>query len=282
MRFFSFLSSFLSAWRDYPAEINTVLGDRYVNMQLLGEGSYGMTYKCLDQKSGAVVALKQSRPSKGEYAQYLLRRERNILQALRHSQIPEPLDFFVEGKHTYLVMTYVEGDTLEDLIFEQGCTYDEVSCIEMTLKLLDVIQYIHKKGYVHLDLRIPNVLFREERLSLIDFGLARQIGEAPPTTRRSTTAHPWKKARSSYAAQFKLAEEQSDLTDIGHFMLFMLYSTYESEDGTDTERSWQEELSISTELQEVIERLLELKEPYLSTDEFIHDLHVLKQNHSSK
>lgn len=179
MRFFSFLSSFLSAWRDYPAEINTVLGDRYVNMQLLGEGSYGMTYKCLDQKSGAVVALKQSRPSKGEYAQYLLRRERNILQALRHSQIPEPLDFFVEGKHTYLVMTYVEGDTLEDLIFEQGCTYDEVSCIEMTLKLLDVVQYIHKKGYVHLDLRIPNVLFREERLSLIDFGLARQIGEAP-------------------------------------------------------------------------------------------------------
>lgn len=78
--FFSFLSSFLSAWRDYPAEINTVLGDRYVNLQLLGEGSYGMTYKCLDQKSGAVVALKQSRPSKGEYAEHLLRREKNILR----------------------------------------------------------------------------------------------------------------------------------------------------------------------------------------------------------
>ncbi|MEK5057371.1 MULTISPECIES: protein kinase [unclassified Paenibacillus] len=299
MRFFSFLSSFLSAWRDYPAEINTVLGDRYVNLQLLGEGSYGMTYKCLDQKSGAVVALKQSRPSKGEYAEHLLRREKNILQALGHPQIPELLDFFVEDKHTYLVMTYLEGDTLEDLIFEQGCIYDEASCIEMTLKLLDVVQYIHKKGYVHLDLRIPNVLFQEERLSVIDFGLARQIGEEPPLgyqrnrkglitskkmrkTRRPETAKPPKSARSANGAQFKLAEEQSDLADIGHFMLFMLYSTYESEDGADTERSWQEELSISSELQEVIERLLELKEPYSSTDEFYHDLHVLKQNHSSK
>lgn len=304
MRFFSFLGSFLSAWRDYPAEINTVLGDRYVNLQLLGEGSYGMTYKCLDQKSGAIVALKQSRPSKGEYAQHLLARERNILQALRHPQIPEQLDFFNEGKHTYLVMTYVEGDTIEDLIFEQGRKYDEASCIEMTLMLLDVVQYIHKKGYVHLDLRIPNVLFQDERLSLIDFGLARQIGEAPPQgiqknqknrmklkktrktrcTQELKTANRPKAARNShsYAAQFKLAEEQSDLADIGHFMLFLLYSSYESADGTDSERSWQEELSISPELQKVIERLLELKEPYSSTDEFINHLHVLKQRHSSE
>ena len=71
----------------------------------------------------------------------------------------------------------MNGDTLEDLIFEQDMKYGEDECIEITLQLLKLVRYIHDQGYVHLDLRIPNVLFKDGRIQLIDFGLARRIGE---------------------------------------------------------------------------------------------------------
>ncbi|MCM3781442.1 protein kinase family protein [Neobacillus mesonae] len=284
MRFFSFLSRFASAWRDYPAEENAVLGNRYIVKQLLGEGSYGITYKCLDRENGTHVALKQSRPSKGKLARHLLNREASILKKLSHPQIPQHLDFFDEGKHTYLAMSYLEGDTLEDLIFEKDEKFDEQACIRMTLKLLELVTYIHEKGFVHLDLRIPNVLFQGEDMYLIDFGLAREIGEEPPVQlnkRQKTRMRP----SSSFSSRpFKDAEVQADLIDVGHFMLFMLYSDYEPLGSSSAaERSWQEELELSSDLRDMIERLLELQEPYTDTQDVVFDLQALyKQNPSDE
>lgn len=275
MRFFSFLRSFITAWRDYPAEVNTVLGNRYIVQKMVGEGSYGLTYKCMDQKSGNVVAVKQARRSKGFYAKHLLNREADILKLIHHPLIPTYKNLFTEGRNTYLVMSYLNGDTLEDLIFEKGRHYWEQDCVHITLMLLELVVYIHKKGYVHLDLRIPNVLFKEEELYLIDFGLARKIGEPAP---QKKSARSWFKASSELSSgQDKLSEEKADLQDIGHFMLFMLYSTYEPESNRNetVEQSWQEELNLSCELKEMIERLLELREPYSGSSHFMKDLQEL-------
>ncbi|MCY7561742.1 serine/threonine protein kinase, partial [Paenibacillus macerans] len=68
MRFVSFLSSFYAAWRDYPVAAGTVLDNRYVVQEIVGQGSYGLIYKCVDRASGSLVAVKQARPSKGPYA----------------------------------------------------------------------------------------------------------------------------------------------------------------------------------------------------------------------
>ncbi|MGG3507869.1 protein kinase family protein [Paenibacillus lautus] len=275
MRFFSYLSSFISAWRDYPAEENTVLGNRYTIQQMIGEGSYGILYQCLDQQSGRVVAVKQSRPSKGHYARQLLNREAAVLRSLQHPQIPAYQDFFSNNRNCYLVMSYMNGDTLEDLIFEQDMKYEEDKCIEITLQLLKLVRYIHEQGYVHLDLRIPNVLFKDGRINLIDFGLARRIGEPPPL--KVPVRKKFKRDSSASSVQFKDSKESEDLRDIGHFMLFMLYSTYEPDNNRSAvvERSWQEELHLTIELQNMIKRLLQLSEPYLSSLEFMHELQSL-------
>ncbi|MCV4230701.1 protein kinase [Virgibacillus sp. LDC1] len=280
MRFFSYLSSFINNWRDYPAEENTILGNRYTVQQRIGEGSYGILYKCMDQQSGDVVAVKQSRPSKGDYARQLLDREAAVLRSLQHPQIPAYRDFFTNNRDRYLVMSYMNGDTLEDLIFEQNMKYEEDECIEITQQLLKLVRYLHEQGYVHLDLRIPNVLFKDDRINLIDFGLARRIGEPPPL--QVPVRKKFKRGSSASSVQFKDSKESEDLRDIGHFMLFMLYSTYEPDHNrvAAVERSWQEELHLSTGLQHMIKRLLQLSEPYSSSLEFMHELQSLAETRS--
>ncbi|CAM3538043.1 serine/threonine protein kinase [Marinicrinis lubricantis] len=272
MRLFAALASFAAAWRDYPAEVGAVLGKRYLVQEWLGEGSYGLTYKCIDQRDGTLVAVKQARPSKGNEAGKMLEREASILQSLDHAQIPAFHHFFTERRSDYLVMSYLSGDTLEDLIFEKGRRYAEDDCIHMTLQLLDIVTYIHEKGFVHLDLRIPNVIFQDERLYIIDFGLARRVGETLPhqPVRRGFPHKP------SSSRPSKDAEEQSDLQDIGHWMLFILYSNYEPDPNANgEERSWQDELTLSDELRAMIERLLGIQAPYSGSLEFFYELKAL-------
>lgn len=270
------ISSFFAAWRDYPIESNTQIGNRYLVHEMIGEGSYGMTYKCTDQNTGDFVAVKQARPSKGDNARLLLGREADVLKSLHHPQIPVFYDFFEDKSQMYLVMSYLTGDTLEDLIFEQARTYNEQECVRITLQLLNIVIFMHEQGFVHLDIRIPNVLFKNDFIYLIDFGLARKIDEPPP---RLKSKRAWLRLHSTpSSSDYKIAEEQADLQDIGHFMLFMLYSAYEPDykQNHSLKRSWREELQLSKELKEVIERLLGLRRPYTGSSQFMMELKKLE------
>ncbi|NOU75507.1 hypothetical protein GC098_29730 [Paenibacillus sp. LMG 31458] len=102
--------------------------------------------------------------------------------------------------------------------------------------LLDIVPFIHEKGIVHLDIRIPNVLLYGERMTLIDFGLAARLGE--PSLLEIGPGEELIRRRTVAIT--------SDLYAIGHFLLFMLYSTFESNDGQeDSTIGWEEELSVT-------------------------------------
>ncbi|TYA10214.1 protein kinase [Paenibacillus faecis] len=279
MRFLLNFKSFMKAWRDYPLETNKTLAERYIVQELIGEGSYGLIYKCTDRISGSSVAVKQARPSKGSRAENFLKREADILKTVGHPQIPEYIDLFKDKNGAYLVMSFLHGDTFEDLIFDQGKRLTEEDCVRYTLDLLDLVEHIHQKGLVHLDLRIPNVFIHDGRLYLIDFGLARKIGEPPPRERPPGMGFPF--IRSS-SGRFKTAEIQTDLFDIGHFMLFLLYSSFEPDDSPSSkanDRIWQEELDLSDELRQILERLLELRKPYAGIHHLKEDLLRLRRLH---
>ena len=279
MRFMLNFKSFIKAWRDYPLETNKPLAERYIVQELIGEGSYGLIYKCTDRISGSSVAVKQARPSKGSRAEKFLKREADILKTVGHPQIPEYIDLFKDTNGSYLVMSFLHGDTFEDLIFDQGKRLTEEDCVRYTLDLLDLVEHIHQKGFVHLDLRIPNVFVNDGRLYLIDFGLARKIGEPPPRVRPPGKGLPFMRSSSG---RFKTAEIQSDLFDIGHFMLFLLYSSYEPDKSLSSkadDRGWQEELDLSDELRKILERLLELREPYAGIHHLKEDLLRLRRLH---
>ncbi|QQZ59033.1 protein kinase [Paenibacillus sonchi] len=174
---FEWWRGFVRAWRDYPLPEGTGIGERYKIEALLGQGSYGLTYRCWDTKDGAFVAVKQSRPSKKAVGRVLLIKEGDVLRSMDHPNIPKCRDYFEYKGSNWLVTDYIEGKTLEDLIFDEHIVYGERKCLATTLKLMELVAHVHARGYVHLDLRIPNVILKGEEMYLIDFGLARRIGE---------------------------------------------------------------------------------------------------------
>ncbi|MEK8131203.1 protein kinase family protein [Paenibacillus filicis] len=233
------------AWLDYPLPAGYELQRRYRLLRSLGEGSYGLAYLAMDAASGSPVVLKQARPSKRELGRRLLIREQEALQVLGHPDLPACGALIEERRHLWLPIEWVDGATVEDLIFTQRRGFTELESLKFLERLLPVVAFIHERGWVHLDLRIPNVMDCAGRLKLIDFGLARRIGdmeglEAP---------------QNGEEERRRLPRVESDLYALGHFLLFLLYASYEGKPGQE-ERGWQEELDLSEATARLLNRLM--------------------------
>ncbi|MDR6551680.1 protein kinase domain-containing protein [Paenibacillus qinlingensis] len=259
----AYLKQVYEAWINYPRREGEVIRGQYQIERFLGMGSYGLTYLCLDKHSGQEVVAKQAKPSKGQLGRDLLRREATIMNQLEHPSIPKCYTSFEESKRLYMITEYIQGRTVEDLIFERGARFEEKDALQFIRQLLNIVQFIHEHDVVHLDIRIPNVIVHGNHMSLIDFGLAARLGEP---------------ARITIDADDELIRRRtvhvtSDLYAIGHFLLYMLYSTYESShDQEEVIRGWEEELSISTQTKQMIRKLLQIDPPYANVQACLEEL----------
>ncbi|MNC41652.1 Serine/threonine-protein kinase PknJ [compost metagenome] len=200
----------------------------------------------------------------------MLDKEGNILRAMNHPHIPACRDYFEYKGSNWLVTDYIEGKTLEDLIFDGHIVYGERECVATTLRLMELVAHVHSRGYVHLDLRIPNVILQEEEMYLIDFGLARRIGEEEDRLeKRKPKVEELPKRMPPVIA--------SDLYDVGQLMLFMLYSGYRPEPAGE-ERSWREELNLSPGMLHLLSRLLGEQETYQDTSAFVREAEALHES----
>ncbi|SFA43697.1 serine/threonine protein kinase [Parageobacillus thermantarcticus] len=225
-------------------------------------GSYGIAYMASDLQTGRSVVVKQGR-TKRNVSGVVFQREAAILRRLQHPQIPKLYDMFVEKGIPHLVMEYIEGETVETLIFDKGYTYTEHQSFCLLRDVLEVVACIHAKGVVHRDLRIPNILLCDGVVFIIDFGLARFFGEPIPHL-------------ETYVLEKRLRREtnaKSDFYALGHFTLFLLYSSYEPV--TEEERSWEEELSLSAEARRILRKMLQIDRPYDNIADLINDVDQL-------
>lgn len=263
MSLLAYLKRVYVEWIDYPHKEGTVLLGHYRIERFLGMGSYGLTYLCQDLRTGEEIVLKQAKPSKRQLGRDLLMREIDIMRRLQHPSIPRCVATFHESKQLYMITAYISGQTVEDLIFARGYRYSEREALLFIRKLMDVVKYVHAEGFVHLDIRIPNVILQGEQIHLIDFGLASRIGE--PAMQEIGMDEEMKLKRTT--------EVTSDLYAIGHFLLFLLYSTYEADAGQpDTGRSWEEELQLTSATIRMIRKLLQTDPAYESSQALIDDL----------
>ncbi|KAA8995421.1 protein kinase family protein [Paenibacillus spiritus] len=260
------LRRFAAAWRDYRHPAGSLIGGRFRTERVLGIGSYGIVLYCRDEKEGGAVAVKVAKPTKADAGRRLLAREREVLSGLDHPFIPAIRAYGENRRGSWLALDYIAGRTLEDLIFAEGRRFGERECLEWALELLERVSHVHDRGFVHLDLRIPNVLLEANGLYLIDFGLARPIGGGSGPLWEEYDTEALGMPRS-----LRPPGIQSDLCDIGHMMLFMLYSAYEPEHGA-PERVWEEELDLSSSLHAVLHRLLGSGKPYAGTADCIAEL----------
>ncbi|MBM7602126.1 serine/threonine-protein kinase [Metabacillus crassostreae] len=246
-----------------PLKTSAVVGGKYTILQLLGKGSYGFTYLVKDERA-VIKVLKQLRKYKRieESGRNSFLLEAKALRDLSYTAFPTLLDQFEDKGKLFIVMEYMHGKTYEELIFIEGQKFTEKEAFKELSEILQLVQKIHLKGYVHRDLRIPNILKAENNVFIIDFGLAKRINESSEVQEEVF--------KNEEKRLFREISYKSDLYALGHFMLFLLYSSYEPD--SHQLRSWEEELPITDGTKRVIRKMLQLDAPYHHVNELINDL----------
>jgi serine/threonine protein kinase len=173
-----------------PLEEGTILNGRYEIVRKIGGGGMGAVYLASDNNLGGVLrAVKEMvqahiEEEQQEKAINDFKRESMILSTLDHPSIPTIYDYFYDEEETrfYLVMKYVSGGDLSARLraAPEG-RIDEKSVTEWAVQIADVLDYLHNQPttIVYRDLKPSNIMIdgNSGRVMLIDFGIARSIGQ---------------------------------------------------------------------------------------------------------
>ena len=172
-----------------PSGAGRILQNRYHLQSLLGQGGMGAVYKAWDARLEVPVAVKEMVPQPGLDPQTLahlraqFRQEALTLARLNHPHLVRVTDFFEEGGNACLVMDFVQGQSLADLIAARG-PLPESQVLEWARQLLDALAYCHRQGVIHRDIKPQNVIIRPDgKAVLVDFGLVKLWDPRDPRTR---------------------------------------------------------------------------------------------------
>ncbi|MGD0744079.1 MAG: protein kinase [Verrucomicrobiota bacterium] len=147
-------------------------------IELVGKGGMGVVYKARQPRLNRLVALKILARDKGQDAQFAERftREAQALARLNHPNIVTVHDFGEAGGHCYLVMEFVDGLNLRQLL-QTGKMQPE-QALTIVPKICEALQYAHEQGIVHRDIKPENILLdKSGRVKIADFGIAKMMGD---------------------------------------------------------------------------------------------------------
>lgn len=156
-------------------------GNRYRVDMLLGKGGMARVYKAWDLRLDRPIALKEMiLPPQGDpkllaqiHEQF--RQEAHTVGRLHHPNVVNVSDFFADGEHLYLVMDYVQGESLRARIQRLG-PLATAEVVSLALELLEALAYIHKHGVLHRDINPANIIVRSDGTPiLVDFGLTKSL-----------------------------------------------------------------------------------------------------------
>lgn len=160
---------------------HTLLRKRYLIVRAIGRGGMAAVYEARDTRNGTSCAIKEmslSTVPTGERSQAIQNflAEARILSRLKHSNLPAFTDFFTEGTRYFLVMEFIDGNTLEELLEANHGPFSERRVLGWARQLCDVLEYLHgqQPPIIFRDLKPGNIMLtRNGRIKLIDFGIAR-------------------------------------------------------------------------------------------------------------
>ncbi len=164
----------------------TVLRSRYKIIEFISQGGMGAIYKAEDLRlEGRMCALKEMWTDVNTPAEYVaqvqeqFRREASVLARLDHPNLPKVSDYFTEGNRDYLVMDYVPGKDLKELMDEaraRGEMLSEEQVLSWAEQILDALEYLHNQDppVLHRDIKPANIkLTPGGVIKLVDFGLVK-------------------------------------------------------------------------------------------------------------
>ncbi|GAB3441574.1 Stk1 family PASTA domain-containing Ser/Thr kinase [Phycicoccus ginsengisoli] len=210
-----------------------VLGGRYEVGELLGRGGMAEVHLGHDTRLGRPVAIKMLRSDLARDSSFLVRfrREAQSAAGLNHASIVAVYD---SGEDTvtesggatrpapYIVMEYVEGQTLRQLL-EERSPLDPAEAARITEGVLDALAYSHRMGIVHRDIKPANVMIgRHGEIKVMDFGIARAIADSNATMTQTQAVIGTAQYLSPEQAQGRHVDARSDLYSTGCLLFELL------------------------------------------------------------
>ena len=165
------------------AEIGSVIDGKYEILREIGHGGMSVVYLAMDthlNKQWAVKEIKKKGSGKNdEIIVNSLLAEANLMKRLDHAALPRIVDIIDNGVTIYVVMDYIEGESLDKILNEYGAQPEEL-VIGWAMQLCDALAYLHaqKPPIIYRDMKPANIMLKPEgNIKIIDFGIAREYKE---------------------------------------------------------------------------------------------------------
>jgi eukaryotic-like serine/threonine-protein kinase len=204
------------------------LGGRYELGHVLGRGGMAEVYLAHDTRLGRTVAVKTLRAdlARDPSFQARFRREAQSAASLNHPAIVAVYDtgedYIGDVSIPYIVMEYVDGSTLRELLHSGRKLLPERT-LEMTIGILQALEYSHRAGIVHRDIKPANVMLtRNGQVKVMDFGIARAMGDSGMTMTQTSAVIGTAQYLSPEQAKGEQVDARSDLYSTGCLLYELL------------------------------------------------------------
>lgn len=194
---------------------NIILGDRYELQEKIGEGGMSLVYKARDKKLNRFIAVKILKHEfiDNEDIVDKFKKEATAIANLNDPYIVNVLDVGSQEDYNYIVMEYVKGKTLKELIREKGrIPYD--LALNFSTQIAKALDCAHKNNIIHRDIKPQNILVTEEgSLKVTDFGIAKSTNSSTITNTSNVigSAHYF----SPEQAKGNYIDSRTDLYSLG-------------------------------------------------------------------
>ncbi len=241
------LQNKISSLDEYYRENDEI--DIYTIQELLGEGRYGIVYLAVDKDKNKYV-IKQLKKKTIKKNKNELFYEELSLKKLQHPYFPKFVSKFQNRGREGYILEYIEGVVFEDILRKERYQFNREEIYEVCGQLLDMVEILHSNNIVHGDIRLPNIIRKENKeLSLIDFGLARIMDDDHYT-------------------------KELDYWCIGDCLIYLFYTTYQKESRIN--KPWFKELDLKPEEKAFLKRLLGIEETYENIHEIRQQLNKIR------
>ncbi|NBK93416.1 serine/threonine protein kinase [bacterium 1XD21-13] len=164
-------------------ETGTVIDGKYRILYQIGQGGMSVVYLAINERANKTWAVKEVRRETGLGTQVVRERlmaETELLKRLRHPRLPAIVDVIDEGESLLIVMDYIEGRSLKEVLAQEGAQSQE-QVLLWGKQLCEVLSYLHeqKPSIIYRDMKPSNIMVQPDgSLKLIDFGTAREIRDS--------------------------------------------------------------------------------------------------------